>query len=182
MLLLFLSPSLCDAADDLDPASSQGATDYKIEWFGARLGGGNYGMGLELSFFTLRWEEYVYLTVLQGGAIGLRGLAGWVGPTIGFPLELESSGRHEIRIGLSPLFSKFLNGPHNRPSGCGHEADDATGMMGFSLGPEISYLYHVNDTVSIQAGGRVIIGIAGMKDPGDCHPYPAGFGFIGVVL
>jgi len=81
------------------------------EWFGLRLGGGNWGGGGELSFFTVRWK-YFFWEILRIGAYGGGGrnsddFMTLFGGTLGIPIHLDAQGHHEFRIGLGLMGSFY---------------------------------------------------------------------------
>ena len=158
---------------DIYPADS-------TEWFSLHLGGGLYGPGGQLGFFTLRWPWFYYeiirLHFYMGGPPqldeGQRMQLG-LGGTFGVPWRIDSRNEHELRFGLNVGFDVMYGGITKTNTGQVNDssqaqtvadiADDLFDTMkesnstvqwwfGLSLGPEISYVWHCADHVALQVG------------------------------
>lgn len=116
----------------------------KTEWFSLRAHGGNYGGGLTISLFTLRWHWF-YWEIVRGGGGSAGSPAGWgvAGTAFGVPVHLGTSGRHELRFGTG-IFGGIA-GQYNPGK-----------KDTFSHGPlvlvEASYVWHAARRFALHAG------------------------------
>ncbi len=143
-----------------------------------RLGGGSYGAAFELGAATLRYAG-IYLDLARFGAqfgapyesydhgthcMG-RGLATYVGPSMGYALRLDNAGRHRLALGAM-LGYGYLVGPLvGNSNHCEHGE-----FSGLVVAPEVSYQY-----AWWHDGGAVELGLSSLISTGlgEMHGYPA---------
>jgi len=158
-------------------------------WFAVAAGGGNYGGGLEMSIFLMRWQYFYWDIVRLGGeARGKEYHNIRLGTSFGFPWHIDREGLHEIRIGFGVYGCAFSQ--RERPTkqigqlwretwdpvsetwnpgetqSASRDITPADGFYGFALAPELGYAWLVAPQrgLSLQAGFRAYIPIekAGM--------------------
>jgi len=122
------------------------------EWLSLGFAMGNYGIGLNISFFTIRWKYFYWEMLRFQGMLshtifnGDRGSAN-AKTTFGFPLFLTHDNRHELRFGLGASggvsLRQFSNGPGNR-------SDEFFSYLNVPF--EVSYVFHVAKNFAFQTG------------------------------
>jgi len=116
-------------------------------WFSVAFQHWNKIPGFEVSFFTLRWP-YVYWEMARGsfGALTTTdSISATFGTSLGFPIHLGTTWKHEIRIGLdiNPV-TLIVQGQDDEGNDCGG--------FGFGLGLRLFYAYRVARHFEIRTG------------------------------
>jgi len=134
----------------------------KTEWVAASFAGGNYGLGFNLSFFTIRWKNFFWesmrvqftiLPILDTWSINAKTM-------IGAAAYFGYANQHEIRLstglaggmGLHKIqFPEEKEEREQKPNVTYIESDDEfTALINIPF--EISYVFHVHEFFAFQAG------------------------------
>ena len=116
------------------------------EWFATGFVGGNYGLGLTVSFATFRWKSFFWETMrfqftmlknIDSYAINAKTM-------IGVPFFFGFANQHELRIGTGVAggySSKDFSGDN-----------DNSIEVNLSIPFEISYVFHADKYFAFQTG------------------------------
>ena len=151
----------------------------RTEWWGVRLGGGNYGFGGEVLFLNLRWPAFYWQVAKAGFYAFPSGMvtesSANMTTTFGWPWRLDAAGRHEIRFGIGTGLRFFENARMETESvvykaGSVNELDKPLGdqFMGLGLSLEAVYSYNMMNLHSLQGGVELATGIVGIEDA-ECY-------------
>ncbi len=158
-----------------------------IEWFAFRLGAGEYMISIELLAPTLRWK-YAYLTTVSIGSnpstlfLPYKDIFFYLGPTVGFPLYLESAMQHELRFGVGPHWGGTYNDSRTVARSCELEPQHFSGTLGTFLSIELLYQYRLKSHLSFSAGIRSLILIPALSMDATCYPHIPLFFFLGMAF
>lgn len=168
------------------------ARAVEVEYFGLRLGGGNYGGGATFHICLLRWRWFYLEPFHLGGGGGGPGAAsgtdapnsyyGKGGILAGVPIRLGDQSPHEIRLGLG-LSGGFL---HNQWYGTMQQFTDT--YVFESYGPflefEAYYRYQLGAHLGLLVGGAATVVVRWEQKNYYWVNGPAslGFFFVGVSI
>ena len=159
----------------------------KTEWAALSFNASTMGLGFNAGFFTLRWDKF-YLRLLQGGwtaGFDDNEYTGSVGLAMGYPLYLDSAGRHELRFGadldlwIYLSYYNYSEGYYDSETGYYEHDEDSGEFVGTGITPRATYIFHVARHFSLQAGVEAMLTLI----PWDSDDYMAtfaghlGFGF-----
>lgn len=135
----------------------------QTEWVAMRFNGGNYGGGIDLALFTLRWPHFVW-EIVRGGAnvfgpgfgsgSDSMGFNVYAGTAFGYPLHIGDSNKHEVRF-MTGIFAGGFNQ---------NLEDDGSQSWEFgnqSVGPfvliEVCYVLHLKYNRALQTGISLMV-------------------------
>jgi len=135
----------------------------QMEWFAMRFNGGNYGGGVEISLFTLRWPHFLWEIARGGfslfgpgfgGGADSMGFNAYAGTAFGYPLHIGNDNKHEIRF-MTGVFAGIWN--QNIPD----DGSESWELGNQSVGPfvlvEFCYVHHVRHNMAIQTGLNLLV-------------------------
>lgn len=153
----------------------------QVEWLAVRLIGGNYGIGAELSLFTIRAPYFVWEILRGGGGGGGPGFgkglpnsagAGYVGTALGVQIPLDPHNRHELRF-LTGVFGGAMAQRLPDPPGSGYGEGAGYICDGPFVLLEAGYVHHILQRFAVQAGVELLVPTKKMDgtafDGGDGH-------------
>jgi|GEM_PF-6956767 len=172
------------------------STNYQVpftEWVALGLGGGTHGVGLKLSLFTFRIPNFA-ASVIQihifgaapGRWEGKKKVLFTFGPMFSYPLVASKDGAHEFRFGLMPGFSVNYHGTKSIESECATflcGKSNTQSMYGFSLTPDITYIFRTSRHYAFQASINAHIIVVGAHSCGlFCTPVNPNYAWPGVFF
>lgn len=186
-------PALGEVQAAVSSPPQQSAVDYygKTQWFGIRSGGGNYGGGITMHLFTVRWKWFYLVPIALSGGGGGPGKIGYNRPSyygkggvrLGIPFHFGAGGRHEIRVGGGVSGGIAVNQIYRTWW-------QTLKVWKFkSHGPfvevELLYEYHITRWFSLQIGLEVSVPMLQVNEnyyEDDWKPKPIFFGFVGCAF